>query len=191
MTTLVVVKKNGMATLAADTLARYGSTLETADFIANSDKLLTVGPAHIGPAGPASAQLVLRSYFADPERRVSFDSLQEIFETFREMQSVLKESYHLNPKEDESDPFDSLQMEILVACPAGIFGVYPLRSVQEYRKFYAFGSGAAYALGALQALYDKVDSSEELARAAVAAAAQFDDSSALPATVRSVEVGPE
>ena len=188
MTTLVVVKKNGVATLAADTLARYGSTLEGADLIANADKILTFGEAHVAPAGPASAQLVLRSYFAEEDRTADFGSLQGVFETFREMQAVLKDSYYLNPKEDEGDPFDSLQMELLVASPAGIFGVYPLRSVQEYNHFYAFGSGASYALGALHALYDQMESSEELARQAVAAAARFDDSSALPVTHRSVKL---
>lgn len=188
MTTLVVVKKNGRAALAADTLARFGGTLESAEYIANADKLISVGDAHLAPAGPASAQLVLRSYFDDPEHRVDFSGLQQIFETFREMQSALKESYHLNPKEDENDPFDSLQMEILLASPAGIFGVYPLRSVQEYTKFYAFGSGAPYALGALEALYDRFESAEELARRAVAAAAKFDDSSEVPVTVRGVEL---
>ena len=55
---------------------------------------------------------------------------------------ALKDDYFLIPKEDERDPYESLQMETLVASPAGIFGVYPLRSVQEYTRYYAFGSGA-------------------------------------------------
>ena len=190
MTTILVVRKNGRATIAADTLARYGNTREDARLLVNSDKIIGVGDAWLCPAGPASAQLVLRSYFSDPEAPASFDGVQEIFETMRELQSSLKDDYHLNPKEDESDPFDSMQMEMLVASPAGIFGVYPLRSVQEYSSYYAFGSGADFALGALHAWYDRLDSTEDIALRAMEAAARFDDATALPLTMRSVPLTP-
>jgi len=188
MTTVVVARKNGIACIAADTLARYGSTREDASHIANSDKILRAGGAWLCPTGPASVQLVLRSYFSDPARRRSFDSIDDVFETVREMQRVLRDDYFLNPKEDDGDPFDSLQMEIMVASPAGIFGIYPLRSVQEYTRYYAFGSGATYALGAMHASYAEASSAEELAVRGIRAAACFDDGTALPLTLRTLEL---
>jgi len=186
MTTIVAVKKAGSTCIAADTMARYGSCKESADLIANSDKLVHVDDTVLAPAGPASANLVLRSYFADPERPRDFSSLQAVFETMRSLQAGLKEDYFLNPREDESDPFDSIQMEILIASPAGIFGVYPLRSIQEYTKYYAFGSGSEYALGSLYTNYDRLASAQEIAKAAIEAAATFDDSTGLPLTLAAV-----
>ncbi|MDP6955298.1 MAG: hypothetical protein QF599_04935, partial [Planctomycetota bacterium] len=87
MTTTIVVAKDGQACIAADTLARYGSTTETADLIENHDKLLRVGETVLAPCGPASAQLLLRSYFADPEHLAEFSGVDEIYETVRRLQA--------------------------------------------------------------------------------------------------------
>lgn len=188
MTTIVAARKGNRACIAADTLAKYGDSRESADYIANHDKLVAVGDAWLGPTGPASAQLVLRSYFADVEHRRDFGSTLGIFETFTDLMGSLKEDYHLIPKEDDRDPYESLQMEVLIACPAGLFGVYPLRSVQEFSRFYAFGSGAEVALGAMYTVWDREEDPEAVVRTGLAAAAEFDDSTGAPFTVRRVEL---
>lgn len=188
MTTIVVTRKNTQACIGGDSLAKYGETLEPAEYIANHDKLLAVGDAWLGPTGPASAQLLLASYFSEPEQQRDFSSTSAIYETLREMQTVLKEDYFLNPKEDERDPFDSMQMEILIVSPSGIFGAYPLRSVQEYTRFYSFGSGAELALGAMHAVWDRAANAEEVARAGLEAAATFDDSSSAPFTLHTLQL---
>ena len=97
---------------------------------------------------------------------------------------------HRDPKEDERDPCDSMQMEILIASPGGIFGAYPLRSVQEYERFYAFGSGAEYAIGAMHTVYERAETPEHVAVRGIEAAAAFDDSTALPYTLRSLTLAP-
>jgi ATP-dependent protease HslVU (ClpYQ) peptidase subunit len=186
MTTVIVTRKNGKVCIAADSLAKYGSTLESANLIANSEKLVQVGDAWLAPTGPASAQLVLKSYFADEKRARDFSSAQGIFETFVDMQGILKDDYYLNPKEDERDPFDSLQMEILIASPAGIFGVYPLRSIQEYTRYYAFGSGAEYALGAMHNAYESCPDASSVAKAGLEAATALDDSTGQPITLQEI-----
>lgn len=183
MTTIVVVKKNGVACIAADTLARFGSTRETADYIVNNEKIIRVGDSYLALTGHASLQLVVESYFADPEVPCSFGSTADIFETFRGMHMALKDQYFLNPKESDEDPFESSQMDCLIANSSGIFGVYALRSVLEYKKFYALGSGYGYALGAMHATYEAMESAVDIARAGVAAAATFDDGTSLPATI--------
>ena len=182
MTTVVVVSKANQICIAADTLASYGSQKESAEYIANADKILRVGDSYLAPTGPASAQLVLKSYFKDPDRLARFESIDSIFETMRAMHGVLKDEYFLNPKEDDDQPYESLQMDCLIANPHGIFGVYSLRSIQEYKRFYAFGSGSEYALGAMHALYDSEANAESIALAGVRAAAEFDGSTGLPAT---------
>lgn len=99
----------------------------------------------------------------------------------------MKENYFLNPTEDSDDEFESSQHEYLVANPHEIFGVYALRSVQEYSKFYSFGSGYELALGALEILFDLDLTAEEIARKAVEAAAKFNDGTGLPVEVHSIK----
>lgn len=79
-------------------------------------------------------------------------------------------------------------MHVLIANPYGIFGVYGLRSVDEYNKYWAFGSGTDYALGALHASYDRFKDVKDIAKAAIEAAAQFDNATGLPMTLYSVEL---
>ena len=55
--------------------------------------------------------------------------------------------------------------------------------MQEFSKFYAYGSGSDYALGAMYGSYqDPGSSAEQIARQAIEAAAEFDDGTGLPIT---------
>jgi ATP-dependent protease HslVU (ClpYQ) peptidase subunit len=188
MTTVVVTRKDGLACIAADTRAAYGDTREGADMICNSDKIVRAGDAWLAPTGPASAQLVLRHHLRRLERAPRLDGIDSIFGFLTELQKALRDDYLVHGKEDVSDDFESMRMEIAVVSPGGIFGCYPQRSVQEYKRFYAFGSGAAFALGAMQVAEPHVRSAEELARIGVEAAAAFDLHSGLPLTLRTVEL---
>ena len=194
MTTVVVTKKNGIACIAADTLATYGDMRETAELVANSDKLVRIGDAWVAPTGPASAQLVLRHFIASYEELPVLEDIDGIFDFLTHLQRALRDEYFVQGKEDSHDDFESMRMELLIASPGGLFGAYPQRSVQEFTKFYAFGSGAEFALGAMSAAYDSAGSAEELARIGVETAARFDVSSGLPLTLRCIplrELDPE
>lgn len=103
------------------------------------------------------------------------------------LHKVLKEKYHLTPYNDEEDSFESSRFESLIVNPYGIFKTYELRSVQQFIQFAAIGSGAPYALGAIQALYNRLDSAEEIAKAALNAVIELDDSSGLPGTFYTVK----
>jgi len=70
----------------------------------------------------------------------------------------------------------------------GIFGLYSLREVDQYSRFWAVGSGSEFALGAMHAAYDLMENSEQIARAGVTAGATFDNGSALPMSCYSIEV---
>ncbi|MEM9803211.1 MAG: hypothetical protein AAGA20_23030 [Planctomycetota bacterium] len=186
MTTVVVTKKNGIACIAADTLATYGDTRESAELIANSDKLVRIGDAWLAPTGPASAQLVLRHFVATYEELPVLEDIDGIFDFLTQFQRALRDEYFVQGKEDTQDDFESMRMELLIASPGGLFGAYPQRSVQEFNKFYAFGSGAEYALGAMAAAFDSASSAEEVARIGVETAAGFDVSTGLPLTLRTI-----
>ena len=102
---------------------------------------------------------------------------------------MLKDDYFLVTGGDKDDTIESSRFDVLMANPHGIFGVGAHRTVQEYVKFYAIGSGTDLALGAMYASYDDPKlSAAQIAQRAVEAAAEFDDSTALPAIVQTVKL---
>lgn len=106
-----------------------------------------------------------------------------------QLQRSLRDDYYVLGKEDSQDDYESMRMELIIASPGGIFGAYPQRSVQEFRSFYAFGSGAEFALGAMSVAEASAPDAESLARVGVETAARFDVSTELPMTVQRVHLG--
>ena len=188
MSTIVVVKKNGKAVIAADTLIKYGDANESAEYTVGCSKLLEVGDSHLAFVGHASFGLVLNSYFSSLDDLPRFDSRESIYQAACAMHPTLKKSYYLNPNEDEDDVFESTQFDSLICNPSGIFGLYSLRFVQEYKKFYAFGSGYGFAMGAMRAAYPLLDSVEDIAKAGLEAAADFDDGTLGPFEMKTVQL---
>jgi ATP-dependent HslUV protease, peptidase subunit HslV len=188
MSTVVVVRKAKQAAIGADTLAKLGATKEAAEHIVNPAKIIKVGDSYIATVGHASWDLVLSSYFSKLKMPPKLDSKVRIFEEARKLHHVLKDKYFLNPKEDEEDSFESSRMDSLIANPSGIFGLYSVRSVQEYSKFYAFGTGYKFALGAMQAIYSTNADAKVIAQVGLEAAAMFDDSTQAPLEIKTIRL---
>jgi len=189
MTTIVVVRKGGRAAIAADTMTKWGPAKETADYVANNGKLLQVGDNWLGLTGNATFKTILRDYFSRPKLRARFDNPLEIFRTWQKLHVALKSDYHLLPGAHEEEPLESSRFDALIANTNGIFGVVAHRTVQEFTRYYAFGSGSPYAMGALHALYDEPGlNAETLARRAVEAAAEFDDATGLPLETHAIRL---
>ena len=188
MSTIVVVKKNGKACIAADSLTSFGDLKLGEAYDTTSDKIQSIGKTRIGIVGSAAHAVVVDSLVQRKGFKYDFSSRMGIFETFRRMHRVLKDNYFLNPKGEEEDPYETTHIDAVLANRHGIFGVYALREVYEYRRFWAVGSGSSYALGAMHALYDQSDDAVQIARAGVAAGAEFDSSSALPMTSVSIDL---
>ena len=189
MTTIAVVRKNGYAAIAADTMTKWGSGKETAQYIVNNAKIFRVGDTYLGVTGNATFQTILRDYFARPRVYARFESPIEIFKTWQKLHSVLKQDYYLVAGHGEDDAIESSRMDVLIANPRGIFGVAAHRTVQEFSKFYAFGSGGDIALGVMYAMYDDPKkSAEEIALAAIEGAAEFDDRTGVPVTLHTVKL---
>lgn len=181
MSTIVVVKKNGLATIAADTLTTFGNTKESAEYIVNSEKIFKYRENYLGITGSASLGIAVQDFLARTKKKVSFESAADIFRFGLLLHKELKETYYLRP--DDEEDFETFRGDILIANPCGIFGLSSYRYVQEFSKFYANGSGSVYALGALFAVYhDAEKSGEEVARIGVTAGTEFDDASGLPIT---------
>ena len=188
MSTIVVVSKNGKACIAADSLTSFGDLRMGSAYDRSYDKIQTYDKGFFGIVGSAAHALVMESVLADEKIEIDFSSRLGIFESFRILHPVLKEHYFLNSKDEEDDPYEATHIDALICNPKGIFGVYSLREVSEYTKFWAIGSGSEFALGAMHALFDRLDSAEEIAKAGVEAGAEFNSSSALPMSVRVVDL---
>ena len=189
MTTSAVVRKNGYAAIAADTLTKWGSGKESAAYVANNTKIVRAGDSFLAGSGTATFKLIMRDYFAQRGVPARFDTTINIFKTWQALHAALKERYYLVTVGEKDDTLESSKFDVLIANPHGIFGVGAHRTVQEYRKFYAIGTGTDLALGAMYASYDNPRlSAEQLARLAITAAAEFDDATGLPAVSHAVKL---
>ncbi len=179
MTTLVVVKKQGEIAIASDALVTFGETRLPHGYELN-EKIFRVGESYIGLAGSTAHFAVLAEALRSLGDECQLASRQQVFATFQKLHSVLKEKYFLNTKEEESDPYESSQINAVIANPSGIYGVYSYREVFAFERFWGIGSGRNFALGAMYAAYDQSLSAAQLAELGVRAGAEFDKSSALP-----------
>ena len=184
MTTLVVVRKAGQVAIAADTLVTFGDTCLTQRFEANS-KIFKVdtpdGASLIGMAGTVAHFPVLRKAMATlPMEQLKLSSREEVFDTFIKLHPLLKESFFLQSKEDDNDPYESSQFTVVIANARGIFGLYSYREVFEFKEFWGVGSGRSFALGAMHASWDKAKTAREVAMAGLNAGCEFDRNSGGP-----------
>jgi ATP-dependent protease HslVU (ClpYQ) peptidase subunit len=183
MTTIAVVRKGNYAAIAADTMTKWGTGKETADYIVNHHKTFKAGDTVFAATGNTTFKAILADYFSRPDTGAKFDSVRNIFLAWQKMHAVLKDEYFLNASPSSDDPVESTRVDVLLANKHGIFGVAAHRTVQEFARYYAFGSGADLAMGALFATYnDKRYDAEDLAQLAVTAAAEFNDGTGLPLT---------
>lgn len=189
MTTIVGVKKNGFAAIAADSLSTWGHINIPAAHLANHQKILKYEDNYFGFSGSPSFLVILEQWLAHAERKPDFSSVNSIFDSSLDFHDLLKRQYFLRPYDNDTDVFESSRMNILIVNPYGIFSVGALRTVLEYKTFTAIGSGAGLALGAMAALYDRDDgSAESIAARAIEVASEFDDSTALPLNCYTVKL---
>lgn len=184
MTTCVVVRKNREIAIASDSLVTFGDT-RLSDAYELNDKIFKIGESCITVAGTTAHFPVMRKLMNDLGTDCKLGTRDEVFDTFSKVHHILKESYFLNTKEDEDDPYESSQITALIANPCGIFGVYSYREVFSFERFWGIGSGRHFALGAMYAVYDRLGSAREIAEIGVQAGAEFDKSSSAPVRIHS------
>jgi ATP-dependent protease HslVU (ClpYQ) peptidase subunit len=188
MTTVVVVRKAGQVTIATDSLVTFGDT-RLAHGYEDNDKLFRVGDSWIGMAGTTAHFPVLRRALSElPRDELRLDSRDHVFDTFLRLHPKLKETFFLNPKEEDADPYESSQFTALIANPSGIYGVYSYREVFEFDRFWAIGSGRAFALGAMYAQFDRARTARELAELGVRAGCEFDKNSSGPIKAQTLKL---
>ena len=192
MTTLVVVKKAGQVVMAADTLVTFGDTALSHRFEANS-KIFKVdtpaGISYVGMAGTVAHFPALRKAMAAlPKADLKLSSKDEVFDTFLKLHPLLKESFFLQTKEDDNDPYESMQFTVVIANASGIYGLYSYREIFEFKEFWAIGSGRSFALGAMHAAWSNSKTAKEVAMAGMHAGCEFDKNTCAPIDVYSVKL---
>ncbi len=188
MTTVVVARKGGQVAIAADSLVTFGDTRLAHGYEAN-EKLFKAGDSWIGMSGTTAHFPVLRRALNSlaPEELL-LGSRDQVFDTFLRLHPKLKDTFYLNTKEEDADPYESSQFTALIANTSGIYGVYSYREVFEFDRFWGIGTGRAFALGAMYTAYDRVKTARELAEIGVRAGCEFDKNSSGPVRVYTLKL---
>ena len=188
MTTVVVARKGGQVAIAADSLVTFGDTRLAHGYESN-EKLFKAGESWIGMSGTTAHFPVLRRALNSlaPEELL-LGSRDQVFDTFLRLHPKLKDTFYLNTKEEDADPYESSQFTALIANTSGIYGVYSYREVFEFDRFWGIGTGRAFALGAMYTAYDRVKTARELAEIGVRAGCEFDKNSSGPVRVYTLKL---
>ena len=189
MTTIVVVRKGKQAAIAGDTLTTYGSQLESSQYLKNHKKIVRYKSNYFALTGWSASQTILEDLLAKADGEYNLESEKEIFNWQIEIHKLLKETYYLKADKRDSDAFETSRANMLLANPSGIYALSEYRYVKELSRFYSYGSGSNYALGAMYAAYgDKAKSAADIAKIGVKAGAEFDDSSGLPMNCHTIRL---
>lgn len=178
MSTIVAVKKGKKVTIASDTLTTFGRLKLSSDYEANQSKIIKYKGSYISFSGFAAHDLALREILES--KKTNFNNKNNIFKSFLKIHSILKKEYFLIPTDDEDDAYESSRFDALIANKYGIFYFGELREVHEIEKFWAIGSGADFAIGAMYPVYDELTKSDKIAEIGINAGCEFDKNSNLP-----------
>lgn len=190
MSTAVIIKKNDRACIAVDTLTRHGVTRETADYVERPSKLVRHQGNCFAVVGHPAWPQALRVLLEREDLDLKWGDIDSIAQSLRRIRGVLQEEYDLSPGLVACENEGPSTFDCLLVNKRGIFGCFALRSVQEYRRFFAIGSGHRIALGAMHAVYEQVDRLREIAKSAMSAAADFDAETCLPFDVVEIALEP-
>lgn len=142
-----------------------------------SRKVFIHANSAIGLAGTAAHYMALSEAFRSLGDECCLEGRDAIFQTFTKLHKILKDDFFLNPKKQSDDPYEGNHISAMIANGSGIFGVYAHREILEFDRFWANGTGRAYALGAMFTAHQKNDDPLAVARAGLAAGSEFDRSS--------------
>ena len=173
MSIALAVRSKGRIVIACDTKRTFGSGELPASNLTDI-KVRKVGTAYLAATGWGIYSNILDDYFARRTPRLVDE--RSIFAFFRVLWKELHVRYSFvsDQRHDEESPFGDLDASFLIASPRGIFSVACDMSVTEFKQYYAIGSGAPYALGAMHALYHDGVDAEELAHKATETAMALD-----------------
>ena len=173
MSIVVAVKKNGKTCVAADSQSNFGSRKVPLPN-ARARKIRTVGPMILGTTGWALYEDILEDFLQAKDLPEPIDK-PSIFSFFLELWKDLHARYPFvndQVSKDES-PFGNLDATFVIAGTTGIFYVASDLGVTRFDRYFAIGSGADFAMGALHHLFELDLDAEAIATRAVETAIAF------------------
>jgi ATP-dependent HslUV protease, peptidase subunit HslV len=173
MSIALAVRSKGRIVIASDTKRTFGSG-QVPEANLTDTKVRKVGNAYLATTGWGLYSNILDDYIG--RRTPRLNDQRSIFAFFRVFWKDLHQRYSLvnDQRPDDESPFGDLDASFLIASERGIFSVACDMSVTEFGQYYAIGSGAPYALGALHALYRNDADPAAIAAKAVEAAKALD-----------------
>ena len=175
MSIAVAVRKDARIVLATDSQTNLGSERVPAENL-SGPKFMRIGDAYMAATGWTLYSNILADVLGRRRAAPRLDSEVSIFKFFTRLWGDLHERYNFvkDQADDADSPFGSLDSTFLVVSASGIFGVASDLSVLRYERYFAIGSGAPIALGAVHALYESESDAETIARSAASAAIDHD-----------------
>ena len=187
MSIVVAVKKEGRIAIASDSQYSMSSLIVDAKYKVNHHKLYRSGKSWIGLVGWGALDNVFEHLIENEQENLDLFGRAAIFKSLLSVHETLKEKYFLDTDEEDDQPVESNQMDGLIVNQSGMFGFSSYRSVNEYDRFWAIGSGREFALGAMFACYDENLPARKIAEKGVLGAIEFDDGCGLPVQVKTVK----
>ena len=186
MSTICAVRKNGKICLAADTATAFGDMVASSELVASHTKMFCHDDTWFGVIGSVAHSFALREALHLAEK-LDLTSTDAIYRSFLDLHAILKEETFLKTDEEEDDPYESSQMELLLVNGSGLYTVHSYRDVIAYNRYWALGSGSDFALGAMRAVYDTAEC-EEIARVGIDVGCEFDSASQLPLEIQVLDL---
>lgn len=174
-----VVTKQQVA-ISCDSQSSYGSLAVSARHINNSSKLYEVNNCYIGIVGWSAIANIIEHLIGTNKTLFKLNTRMEIFSTLLSLHDEMKEKYFLETHEEDDQPVESNQLDLIIINNNGLFSTASYREVNRHNTYWAIGSGQKLALGAMHAVYSMELSAREIAEAGVMAASEFDDGCCLP-----------
>ena len=190
MSIVVVVKKGNEIAIASDTLSSNGAQKFSSKYKLNSKKFFKYKGSHIGSVGKSMSKIMLKHALTNQKHTINFNGYDNVYSSMLELHKLLKDKYYLVPGSKKLEQaVESTKLHLLIANKSGIYEVSPNRFIAELTTFWAIGSGASYALGAMHHAYNKKKySAKDIAKIGVKAACEFDKSCALPMDIETIKL---
>lgn len=180
--------KDGVVAIACDSQSNFGSINVSADHSQNRNKLHTVNKSIIGVVGWHAVSDMIEHLIIHEKEIFQLNSRMEIFSTLLKLHAKMKDDYFIETREDDDQPVESTQLDALIVNKHGLFEIGSYREVNEYKTYWAIGSGRRFALGAMHAVYNTKTTARKIVEAGVKAAAEYDDGCGLPLITRTFKL---
>jgi ATP-dependent protease HslVU (ClpYQ) peptidase subunit len=188
MSVIVGVTKEKEISIASDTQSSRGSLKILDGYKAQDSKIYKIDNTLLGITGWHAIEQIFEHILKNKPKIFDFTSRIKIFESLLQIQDILEEEYFIETREKDDQPVSSNQLTAIVVNKHGLFDIDSYREVSQFSKFWAIGSGQEYALGAMHALYDKEYKANEIAKAGIKSACDFDDGCSLPFKIETMKI---